>query len=148
MRVSVEDLNMSPVSVYRHCAAMGNACGGVLHSHDARQAELPRDDGAMRKHPPSLDHQAAYQGKDRRPSRVCLARNQDVARLKQVRIRQAGEDRGTRCDFAAADTGAREIRACRGMVAPVLRSSGWAGWAGWLILAFVHPERIGSDRSG
>ena len=100
---------MSSVSVYRHCAAMGNACGGVLHADDARQAELPRNDRAMRKHPPSLNDEAAYQGKDRRPARVCLARDQDVARLKQMRVRQAGEHSGTRCDSAAANTGAREI---------------------------------------
>src|SRR6266571_4615538 len=99
--VSIQDSDMSAISVNEHEGPLWNPRRGFFYTHDTRQTELPGDDGAMRQHAASLDHQATDQREDGSPSRISLARHQNVAALEQVRVRDAFKHGGTCCNVPA-----------------------------------------------
>src|SRR6266705_2738274 len=53
--VSIQDSDMSAISVNEHEGPLWNPRRGFFYTHDTRQTELPGDDGAMRQHAASLE---------------------------------------------------------------------------------------------
>lgn len=68
---------------------------------------LARDYGAVREHPSHLRHEPAGDGKVRRPSDVGVGRDEDVAGLDRVCVREVAHDARGSLGDADADRGAR-----------------------------------------
>ena len=83
-----------------------------MSRHDAdhrRDAELARDDGAVRQHAAALDDQPGDEREDRPPSRVGLSRDEDVARNEPLGVGDVIEDRRARLGLPAARPGAAQF---------------------------------------
>ena len=86
-----QDLDVPIRPMHADTLAIPDQSRGMLHPHDSRHAVLPRNHRAMGHQPPNLRHQALDRDEQRRPTRVRVGGDEDVARF-EIRIRHVQDD--------------------------------------------------------
>src|SRR5678809_1041944 len=76
---SIDDMHYPAIVVHIDRRSARNSIHGVLHADYTRNAELARDDRAVRQHPAALDHESRDQEENRTPTGICLARHEPVS---------------------------------------------------------------------
>src|SRR5665213_2991651 len=112
-----QDLDIPVRSIHADPLPIADQPGGLLHTHDSRQAVLPRDHRAMGHQAPHLRDQARDRDEQGRPAGVRVGRDQDVARF-EISLRNVMNDAGPPLDDPGGNRQADQ-RTGRHVVAPV-----------------------------
>jgi hypothetical protein len=102
-------MNLSTIAVNGDLSTFWNQARRVLNANDTGNAEFAGDNGAMRQHAATLDHEAADEKEHRRPSGIGLSGDENVARDDSRRLAHIAQHDGAARYKAAAGTGARMV---------------------------------------